>query len=237
MPETPQLHVQCNANIGSLRIEAGFTTTHPWTVLFGPSGSGKSSLLRLIAGLWQPRESLVVVGANKVTHTPPHQRTIALVAQEPALFPHMDARHNVLYAMTTQHALRQYRGNLYDQADQLLHLLNVWHVATQMPRELSGGEIKRVAIARAIASHPRLLLLDEVFTGMNASLSSQLRDELRTWQRETGTPILSVTHDLPEALEADEVIRIEAGRNIAQGSPNVLLSEEKAAMLASLSQR
>ena len=230
------LDVRCNAAIGSLHMDTAFTATHPWTVLFGPSGSGKSSLLRLIAGLWRPENSRVLLASDDVGKLQPHLRRVALVAQQPALFPHMDARRNVTFAMATRPATAVHNvAKLYEQADKLLQRLHVAHVAAQMPRELSGGEIKRVAIARALATNPRLLLLDEVFTGMSASLAADLRLEIRAWQKQTGVPILSVTHDVAEALETDEVIRIDAGRIVAQGPPHVVLSDERKAMMLALS--
>ena len=224
----PDLHVECEAAIGSLHMDASFIAARPWTVLFGPSGSGKSTLLRLIAGLWRPAHSRVVVGTDDVTRTAPHQRHVALVAQEPALFPHRNARENVLFGVTGETAKASF-------ADELLQRLQVPHVATRMPHQLSGGEIKRVALARALAAKPRLLLLDEVFTGMSASLAADLRLLLRAWQKQTAVPILSVTHDVTEALEADEVIRIDTGRIMAQGPSHVILSDERKATMLALS--
>jgi ABC-type sulfate/molybdate transport systems ATPase subunit len=119
----------------------------------------------------------------------------------------------------------------------MLDLFALNALADAKPATLSGGERQRTAIARALTSTPRLLLLDEVFTGMHRAQRDTLMQQVREHCAARNIAVLAVTHDLPEALEADEVMRIEAGRIIAQGAPNEVLSEEKKEMLASLSQR
>jgi ABC-type sulfate/molybdate transport systems ATPase subunit len=220
MLQSPTLHLRVNAPIGALHLEADIHLTAPWTVLFGPSGSGKSSLLRLIAGLWTPRDSAIRLNEQDLTHVPEHKRRIALVAQQVALFPNMTVQQNVAFGCKTNP----------DRATELIQNLGLTALAQAKPATLSGGERQRVALARALAPAPHYLLLDEVFNGMHTPLRQQLMETLRTG----ATPILSVTHDVAEALQAGEVIKIENGRIIVQGPPASVLATERETLLRTL---
>lgn len=228
------LRVACTARIGALHMDVQFEAARAWTVLFGPSGSGKSSVLRCIAGLWKPAECNVWFDAVSLSHQPAHTRRIALVAQQPALFPHMTIQENVLFAMRA-HGAASSKAELRQRATLVLDQFRIGQAAAQLPGQLSGGETQRVALARAVASEPHLLLLDEVFTGLDQALARRLRSELRHWQQQRGTPILSVTHDLPEAFDGDEVVRLDNGRVTAQGTPSAILHAERDALLTRLS--
>lgn len=229
----PSLRTRCTATMGALRLDVQFETTRPWTVLFGPSGSGKSSVLRCIAGVWRPAGCDVALDGKPVSKLSVHRRRIAMVAQQPALFPHMTVMENILFALRTG-GIASSSAELRHKAASLLEQFRIGHTTAQRPRELSGGETKRAALVRAVASDPHFLLLDEVFTGLDDALSNTLRSELRRWQQQRGTPILSVTHDLHEALDADDLLRLENGRVTAQGTPAEVLHAERSAMAARL---
>jgi molybdate transport system ATP-binding protein len=224
MPEQQTLAVRVTAPVGALKLEANFSVSSPWTVLFGPSGSGKSSLLRLIAGLWTPKGSTVHLDRQDLTHTPTHQRRIALVAQQVALFPHRTVQENIAFGCASRASVLE-----------LIDAFGLSTLATAKPVVLSGGERQRVAIARAIASAPRYLLLDEVFTGMHRAQQGELIDRLRGYSEQLGMPVLSVTHDVAEALNAAvETIRMEDGRIIAQGPTTKILAGERDALMERL---
>jgi len=227
-PSAHTLNTQCHATLGTLHLAAEFRITKAWTAIFGPSGAGKSSFLRLIAGLWKPQNSSVQLDDNDLTYTPAHQRRIAYIAQQPALFPHMSVRQNIAFACANQCADSE------ASIAQMLQLFQLDSLATTKPTALSGGERQRVLLARALASQPRFLLLDEVFTGMHRTLRDTLHTRLREYCSAHNIAVLSVTHDVPEALLHDEVLRIDNGRITAQGPPHEVLAEERSALLQQL---
>jgi len=204
---------------GRQHLEIHLEVTRPWTVLFGASGAGKSSVLRAIAGLWQPPAARVLLDKIDVSSLRPDRRQIPLVTHHAALFPNMTARGNLLFPLN---------GKNTDFADELLKRFQVEHVRDSKPATLSSGERQRVALARAITCRPRLLLLDEALSGLDIPLRTQLIAELKRWQADSGALILSVTHNLSETLEsADEVARLEDGRIIQTGSAREVLSDRR----------
>jgi ABC-type Fe3+/spermidine/putrescine transport system ATPase subunit len=219
MADLPSMHVLCNGSVGALRIHVQFTVNCSWTVLFGPSGSGKSTLLRSIAGLWQPEESHIRLGKDDLTALPAHRRSIAMVTQRPALFPHLTVRENIAFGCRTTTGRENYLQQVIDN-------FGLSALQGSRPRTLSGGETQRVALARALASAPRVLLLDEVFTGMHRSQRDELTSRVRGYCAQRGVPVLCVTHDVAEALGADEVILLEDGGVIRQGAPRSMLVSE-----------
>ena len=231
----PLLRARLRGTAGSLTVDAAFELRVPWTVLFGPSGAGKSTVLRALCGLTLLTEQHVVLNGVDLSRKPSHQRQIAMVAQQTALFPHLTAMQNVLFGWKA----RDDRSRR-ERATEVRHLLARFHAADaadKYPRMLSGGEQQRVALARAVASSPRVLLLDEAFTGLQSDLRTELVSELKQWQRETRVPVLSVTHDVSEALSyADEVLRMVDGRIVAQGRPEDVLAGERDALLRQMEQ-
>jgi ABC-type Fe3+/spermidine/putrescine transport system ATPase subunit len=224
------LHARLRGNAGSLAIDVAFEIRKSWTALFGPSGAGKSTVLRALCGLALRSEQHVVMNDADLTRVPPHRRRIAMVSQDTALFPHMTALENVLFGLRVSEDLP--RSERASEAHRLLACFHAGDTASKYPRMLSGGEQQRVALARAIASSPRVLLLDEAFTGLHTHLRTELVDEIKLWQRDTGVPVISVTHDVAEALAcADEVLRIADGRIVAQGKPQDVLADERATLL------
>ena len=227
----PYLHLQIDAVVGALHLQVEHAFSTDWTVIFGPSGSGKSSLLNAIAGLRSWPNISVRLHGTELAKTPSHRRRIALVAQQPALFPHLSVAQNVAFALPPSSS-KQYRQ---EQTLSLLQLFRAEALADRRPASLSGGEQQRITLARAIASQPRLLLLDEAFTGLDASLRDELINELRQWQSETRTPILSVTHDVAEAIEcAEEVVILHEGRATQSGDPATVLRHQREHLLRQL---
>jgi molybdate transport system ATP-binding protein len=217
------------------RGETGFTLdldfeTRPGVnVLFGPSGSGKTTTLRAVAGLLKPDAGRIALGdhlffdASTGVNLAPQARRAGLVFQDAALFPHLTAAQNVAYAVAERDARRA-------RVQELLELFSAAHVATRYPRELSGGEQQRVALARALAAEPRLLLLDEPLSAVDAPTRARLLAEIDAAQRRARIPFLYVTHSHAEAVRLGaHLILIEAGRVVQQGRPLDVLNAPQGA--------
>jgi iron(III) transport system ATP-binding protein len=187
--------------------------------VLGPSGCGKTTLLRTIAGFEQPDSGCVVVGDVVVSgpgrFVPPERRRIGMVFQEYALFPHLSVRANVAFGLAGRP--RDERERLTRQT---IELVGLQHKAACHPHELSGGERQRVALARALAPEPALVLLDEPFSNLDASLRAGLRHEVELILRDAEATALLVTHDQEEALSlADRVAVMRDGRIVQAGTP------------------
>jgi iron(III) transport system ATP-binding protein len=183
--------------------------------VLGPSGCGKTTLLRLIAGFERPETGSVTVGGALVagdgTWVPPERRRIGMVFQDYALFPHLTVERNVGFGVP--------RGAGGD-VQRALELVGLQHKADRHPHELSGGERQRVALARALAPGPEVVLLDEPFSSLDATLRADLRREVELILREAGTSAILVTHDQEEALTlADRLALMREGRIVQVGSP------------------
>lgn len=188
--------------------------------LLGPSGCGKTTTLRLLAGFEPLDSGEIEIGGRTVgkpgLHLPPEQRSVGMVFQEYALFPHMTVADNVAYGIP--------KGvNKAKRVDEVLHLVGLPEVKKRMPFELSGGQQQRIALARALAPRPALILLDEPFSNLDAALRSQVRAEVRQILRQAQATAIFVTHDQEEALSlADEVAVMMDGHLVQTDTPQKL---------------
>jgi len=205
-----------------------------FTVLFGPSGAGKSTILDCIAGLQIPDsghialESEVFYDPSQKINLPPQRRRIAYVFQSLALFPHLSVEENVAYGLSSL------AGK--DRRAAVERALDAFHIAElkcRKPRELSGGEQQRVALARSLATDPRLLLLDEPLTGLDARLRETILRDLRAWNASRRIPILYVTHNREEVDAIGErVIALAEGHVLSTGIPRDVLDAPRAMVIA-----
>ena len=185
--------------------------------LLGPSGCGKTTALRLVAGFDQPTAGTIVVDGVDLTRTPPNRRDIGMVFQAYSLFPNMTARQNVEFGLRVR---GQRKGDRGDRVGELLELVGLGHAGDRYPHQLSGGMQQRVALARALAIRPRMLLLDEPLSALDAKVRVQLREEIRRIQLELGITTLYVTHDQEEALSVSDRVAVLYGGRIEQvGTP------------------
>ena len=186
--------------------------------VLGPSGCGKTTLLRCIAGLERPDRGEIEIGGTTVSGArpvPPERRRVGLVPQEGALFPHLDVGQNVAFGLRGQP-----RSDRRARVEEMLDLVGLPGMADRLPHQLSGGQQQRVAVARALAPEPVAVLLDEPFSALDASLRTDVREEVAATLRRRGVTTVLVTHDQTEALSlADRVAVMRDGRIVQVGSP------------------
>ncbi|WP_435168269.1 ABC transporter ATP-binding protein [Falsirhodobacter sp. 1013] len=198
--------------------------------LLGPSGCGKTTTMRAIAGLMTPLGGTITLDGRDITRVPPNKRGVGLVFQSYALFPHLTVFENVAFGLRLA---RVPRVELTQRVDKALASTGLLHLAQRLPRELSGGQQQRVALARSIVVEPKLLLLDEPLSNLDARLRLEMRSELSRLQRELGIAMIYVTHDQSEALAlADRIIVMRDGRIEQAGTPDAIYERPASVFVA-----
>ena len=191
--------------------------------LLGPSGCGKTTLLRAIGGFISQTEGQIRIGGAVVDQLPPNKRTVGIVFQNYALFPHMTAAQNISYGLDARGVPRQ---QARARVDEMLALVKLDKFAGRYPKEMSGGQQQRVALARALAVRPQVLLLDEPFAALDKNLRLDMQIEIKRIQRASGTTTLIVTHDQEEALSmADRVAVFNQGRLEQFATPTAIYDQ------------
>ncbi|MEV5346091.1 ABC transporter ATP-binding protein [Streptomyces achromogenes] len=230
-------------NSGDVRLSkisktyGSFTAVHPldltvpegsFFALLGASGCGKTTTLRMIAGLEEPTTGTVRLGDQDVTHLPPYKRPVNTVFQSYALFPHLDIFENVAFGLR-----RRGVKSVKKQVEEMLELVQLGEQARKKPHQLSGGQQQRVAVARALINHPKVLLLDEPLGALDLKLRRQMQLELKRIQTEVGITFVHVTHDQEEAMTmADTVAVMNGGRVEQLGAPADLYENPRTTFVA-----
>ncbi|MFD3661135.1 ABC transporter ATP-binding protein [Streptomyces sp. NPDC058659] len=214
-----------------------FTAVHPldltvpqgsFFALLGASGCGKTTTLRMIAGLEDPSTGTIFLGDKDVTDLPPYKRPVNTVFQSYALFPHMDITENIAFGLR-----RRGIKSVKKQVDDMLELVQLGDKARHKPHQLSGGQQQRVAVARALINHPQVLLLDEPLGALDLKLRRQMQLELKRIQTEVGITFVHVTHDQEEAMTmADQVAVMNGGRVEQLGAPADLYENPQTTFVA-----
>ncbi|MGB6241712.1 MAG: ABC transporter ATP-binding protein [Castellaniella sp.] len=203
---------------------------HDFVCLLGPSGCGKTTLLRIIAGLLQADAGQLTLDGQDLGQIPPRTRNFGIVFQSYSLFPNMTVYDNIAYGLRIRKEPAQ---QIRARVDELLQLIRIPTMAERFPWQLSGGQQQRVALARALAVNPRLILLDEPLSALDARVRNEMRHEIREVQRRLKIPTIMVTHDQEEALMlADTVVCMNNGMIEQAGSPQTLYRAPKTRFVA-----
>jgi molybdate transport system ATP-binding protein len=230
------LQVQLKKSFSDFAVDLGFTIAPGITILFGPSGAGKTTLLDCIAGLTNPDVGRIAIADQVLfdhtqrTNIPPEHRRTGYVFQDLALFPHLSAEKNIEYGLCTLS-----KSDRQKKTQAILDSFRITHLRNRKPKEISGGERQRVALARSLVTEPRALLLDEPLAALDAATKSKIIDDLRAWNAAHEIPILYVTHNREEVFAlGDRVLVLENGRIIADGTPHAVMSAPRRESLAQL---
>ncbi len=191
-------------------------------VILGPTASGKTLLLELIAGFYRPDSGEIAIGGRDVTRNPPEQRDVGFVYQDYSLFPHLNVEENIDFGLKLKRIDRSDRNN---KVQEIMDTLGISHLSHRYSLTLSGGEQQRVALARAIVTDPRILLLDEPLSALDNRTQGLLRDELKRMHREAGLTTVHVTHDQTEAMVlADRIAVMMDGKVVQVGTPEEIFN-------------
>ncbi|MBC8259097.1 MAG: ABC transporter ATP-binding protein [SAR324 cluster bacterium] len=212
---------------GTLEAVSDFNLSleeHEFLSILGPSGCGKSTLLRLIAGLEVPSQGRVFLQQREISAEkiilPPERRNFGMIFQDFALFPHLSVASNIAYGVTGTRSEKQKRVR------ELLELVSLPHLAAKMPHQISGGEQQRIAVARALAPWPRLILMDEPFSNLDYQLRLQLRSDIHDILKHEGVATILVTHDQVEAITfSDRVLLMHNGKLVQDGTPTEIYQQ------------
>ena len=189
----------------NLKVDEGEVIT-----IFGKSGIGKSTLLKIICGLLEAKSGKVYLDGKDITNIPANKRNIVMTLQDSYLFPHMTVEDNIGFSMKMH---GKNKTEIKERVNELLNMIGLSGYEKKKPKELSGGEKKRVALARAIADYPRLILLDEPFTGLDEEIKTQILEIVKLLNRKYNTSLILITHDIHEAKTlSDRIIQLEDGK-------------------------
>jgi iron(III) transport system ATP-binding protein len=209
----------------SLTIEGGEFFT-----LLGPSGCGKTTLLRVIAGFAIPDTGEIYFEDQKMNHIPPHKRETGMVFQNYALFPQLNVFDNVAYGLR---ARKLTKSEIQSRVSEILRKVQLENLARRFPNQLSGGQQQRVALARALVIHPKVLLMDEPLSNLDAKLRVSMRQEIRRIQKELGITTIYVTHDQEEAMAiSDRIAIFNTGQTQQIGTPSEIYFQPKSRFVA-----
>ncbi|HWR24716.1 MAG TPA: ABC transporter ATP-binding protein [Methanosarcina sp.] len=229
-------HVKRKEKNPSFSMHCSFDAGSDFVVLFGCSGSGKTTALRCIAGLETPDAGTIKINntlyfdSRKKVNLPPQKRKIGYMFQENALFPHMNVRQNIEFGLKGMSCTEK-----NNRVNEMLDLAGIEELEFAYPDELSGGQKQKVALARALAPNPEVLLLDEPFSSLDTIIKLRLRKELQVIQKKLGIPVIFITHDPVEAFTmADQMVVFDNGKVQQLGSPENIFYQPKTRYVAEL---